>query len=72
MQCMRGSTCHGACAVRVLGLFRRPFHPEPVDHLLENVFKYLTRCARGADTPPEKLCAWSHGCTVEATHTPAG
>ena len=20
----------GACAVRVLGLFRRPFHPEPI------------------------------------------
>ena len=58
----------GACAVRVLGLFRRPFHPEPirgngnasrahqvpfttplpVDHLRGKLFKYLTRCGRGA------------------------
>ena len=27
---LRGSTYHGACTVRVLGLFRRPFHPEPI------------------------------------------
>ena len=77
----------GACAVRVLGLFRRPFHPQPirgngnasrahqvpfttplpVDHLLGKLFKYLTRCgrgaravharcARGADTPPKNGC----------------
>ena len=26
--------------------------PLPVDHLLGKLFKYLTRCARGADTPP--------------------
>ena len=26
----RGSTCRGACAVRVLGLFHRPFHPKPI------------------------------------------
>ena len=62
----------GACAARVLGLFRGPFHPEPirgngntsepsryhlqllspVDHLLEKLFKYLTRCPRCAKTPP--------------------
>ena len=65
---MRARCARGACAVRVLGFFRRPFHPEPirgngnasrahqvpfttplpVDHLRGKLFKYLTRCGRGA------------------------
>ena len=65
---VRARCARGACAVRVLGLFRRPFHPEPisgngnasrahqvpfttplpVDHLRGKLFKYLTRCGRGA------------------------
>ena len=27
---VRARCARGACAVRVLGLFRRPFHPEPI------------------------------------------
>ena len=42
------------------GTGERPIHPievpsrnpPPVDHFPEKSFKYLTRCARGADTPP--------------------
>ena len=33
--------------------------PLPVDHLLEKLFKYLTRCGRGANTPPPSLW-WGH------------
>ena len=29
--------------------------PLPIDHLLGKLFKYLTRCARGTDTPPKVL-----------------
>ena len=31
----------------------------PVDYLLEKLFKYLTRRAHGADTPPDTRRVWA-------------